>query len=352
VDLDASAYNDVNDPNYRWATPHYPFKVAGGMPVHDSGALIVGASTSGADWGTGYMDNTSFTYEVFPEGIPRNYSNHGARVDFRAWGEAVVTTGTIGGNNINGENVADEEYTYSYSGTSSASPMIAGAAAAIQGVRAAALNDWATGERLSPLRIRNLLRVTGTTFSMNNFSPAEFENVVSSPFLNADATLGPRPNILRAAQGIGRHPDEYCYLSVPVPRFALEDSDGDGLVLLDESDLHVTTGNPNKYFSFRPVMPNVPPSASYIAWSSDGSEPACLYPAASTCTSPASAQNNQHVYTYAQDSNDYAGFGVSVESDSSATLTLPITVKAKTTVVTSSCGVRTSDTVEITYALN
>lgn len=96
----------------------------GGRFNRDSGALMVGAGNGG-----GNNDRASF-------------SNYGTPVDVQGWGENVVTLGY-------GENAARQrvppwyigdvtrQYTPRFSGTSSASPIVAGAVLSIQGARRA-----------------------------------------------------------------------------------------------------------------------------------------------------------------------------------------------------------------------
>lgn len=85
-----------------------------------------------------------------------DFSCFGSRVDCYAWGDGVVTTGygDLGGD---GERSA---YTRTFAGTSSASPMVAGVAAAVQGIAGAP--DPA--DRLLPRELRRALAdpATGT----------------------------------------------------------------------------------------------------------------------------------------------------------------------------------------------
>jgi hypothetical protein len=81
--------------------------------LRDSGAIMVGASQS-----------TSRT--------PNGSSNSGSRIDVHAWGVNVATLG-YGDIRANGGDV-NQFYTSSFSGTSSASPIVAGAVLSIQGV--------------------------------------------------------------------------------------------------------------------------------------------------------------------------------------------------------------------------
>ncbi len=108
------------------------------LSVRDSGAILVGASLSSS-------------------GTPTCWTNFGSRVDMHGWGESVVTLG-YGTDLFNGgHNEEDRFYTSSFSGTSSASPIVVGAVASIQG------NRLVFG--LPPLSgpdMRSLLSSTGT----------------------------------------------------------------------------------------------------------------------------------------------------------------------------------------------
>jgi len=112
--------------------------------ARDSGAVVVGA---------GMPPSGNFG----PDRARLDFSNHGARVDCQGWGREVVTTG-YGDLFRDAANAGNEDfwYTSSFSGTSSASPMVAGVAACLQGAATA------KGGVLSPARIRQLLRTTGS----------------------------------------------------------------------------------------------------------------------------------------------------------------------------------------------
>ena len=102
----------------------------------DSGAIIVGAGRS------------SVTHDKL------SFSTFGSRVNVQGWGHNVFTTGyghfaVVGGDR-------DQSYTDLFSGTSSASPFIAGLAASLQGIHKAA-----TGEPMGPEELRQLIIDTG-----------------------------------------------------------------------------------------------------------------------------------------------------------------------------------------------
>ncbi len=126
--------------------------------VRNSGALMVGAGDSASH-------------------APLCFTNHGSRLDVQGWGENVTTAGYGSPASFRVNGIDDNQwYTTTFNGTSSATPVVAGAVAAIQGVQIENNNsvlDWA--------EIANLLKTTGTPQTGVN-------------------TIGPLPN-LRAAIG-------------------------------------------------------------------------------------------------------------------------------------------------------
>jgi Subtilase family len=107
----------------------------------DSGAILVGAGAPPS--GTQGPDRSRL-----------DFSNYGACLDAQGWGREVVSTGY---GDLQGGTSVDLWYTSRFSGTSSASPIVVGAVACIQGVL------LANGRpRLSPARARELLRAYGS----------------------------------------------------------------------------------------------------------------------------------------------------------------------------------------------
>lgn len=144
---------NLDDPIYSTGNGgHWPF-----LPQNDSGAIIVGA---GAWSGSGSPRSALW------------FTNHGATVDLQGWGEAVYTTGYGGLFSAFGVNLW---FTSSFSGTSSASPIVAGAAALLQSIVKAE-----TGGILTPAQVRQFLRDSGTP-------------------KNGSQEIGPLPNVLAAA---------------------------------------------------------------------------------------------------------------------------------------------------------
>ncbi|AEI65429.1 S8 family peptidase [Corallococcus macrosporus] len=122
ADLDASAYGGRFNRNTR-----------------DSEAIVVGGSTATTR-------------------SPMCWTNFGTRVDVHGWGERVYS---MGYGNVFGSYGEDQFYTSSFSGTSSASPIVVGAAASAQGVA------LANGRRLTSAQMRSLLRDNGTPQAAN-----------------------------------------------------------------------------------------------------------------------------------------------------------------------------------------
>ena len=134
--LDAAIFN----------TGHAPF-----LPENDSGAILVGA---GAAPGPSERSKLEF-------------SNWGSAVDLQGWGEGVVTTGYGDLDSADGTNAL---YTAVFNGTSSATPIVAGAIAALQGIIRARSGGVQT---IGPLEMRAIFQATGSlqTGSSQNIGP-------------------------------------------------------------------------------------------------------------------------------------------------------------------------------------
>ncbi len=133
--------------------------------IRDSRAVLVAASSSSSR-------------------SPTCWTNFGSRLDLHGWGENVVTMG-YGDLQAGAE---DQWYTASFSGTSSASPIVAGAVANVQGARRAIGLP-----ALTPLAMRSLLVQTGTGL-----------------LLSTKKQIGPLPNLRKALVSLN---------APPVPRF-------------------------------------------------------------------------------------------------------------------------------------
>ena len=119
--LDAPAYQGAFDRN-----------------VRDSGAILVGAGAPPG--GANHLQRMEF-------------SNYGTRIDAFGYGDGVVTTGY---GDLRSTPDGRGNYTRTFSGTSSATPIVAGAIAALQGILRA------QQRALTPLEVRDALHETGT----------------------------------------------------------------------------------------------------------------------------------------------------------------------------------------------
>lgn len=108
------------------------------VDFRDSGAIIVGAASSAAPH------------------TRMGFSSFGPRIDCFAWGENVNTT-------TSNSSASTTIYTTTFNGTSSASPIITGAALAVQGVASAG-----GGAPLSPGQLRAVLSDPATGTASNN----------------------------------------------------------------------------------------------------------------------------------------------------------------------------------------
>jgi subtilisin family serine protease len=122
----------------------------------DSGAIVVGAGVPPAN----HVDFDGFG-SALPGysslGVPRSrifFSNYGKIVNVQGWGWHVTTLGYGDAQGAASENVW---YTLRFSGTSSASPIVTGTVACLQG-RAKAKN----GAPMTPAKVRQILMATGT----------------------------------------------------------------------------------------------------------------------------------------------------------------------------------------------
>ena len=120
---DTRYYANLFDPDYR-----------------DSGAIIVGGGKPPS--------------EPDPR-APEWFTNYGRRVNVQGWGGGVVTTGY--GDLFDGGGDLHQNYTSTFAGTSSASPIVTGAAAALAGIYLAE-----TGTAMDPVHVRDVLVATGT----------------------------------------------------------------------------------------------------------------------------------------------------------------------------------------------
>lgn len=129
----------------------------------DSGAIMVGA---GAPALKGWSDRSRL-----------DFSNYGGRVDVQGWGRMVAS---LDYGDLQGCDATDRKYTNAFGGTSSASPIVAGAAILVQSI-------VKTDKRkpLSPLKMREILVDTGSPQTDGPHGPKTQH-------------IGPRPDLSRA----------------------------------------------------------------------------------------------------------------------------------------------------------
>jgi subtilisin family serine protease len=149
----------------------------------DSGAIVVGAGvppTNHVDFdgfGAGLSSYASL-------GVPRSrifFSNYGKIVNVQGWGWHVTT---LGYGDAQGGASENTWYTLRFSGTSSASPIVTGAVACLQG-RARAKN----GAPMTPKKVRDILMTTGT--------PQQ-----AGPGVPLSQRIGPQPNLVEAMKKV------------------------------------------------------------------------------------------------------------------------------------------------------
>jgi serine protease len=191
--------------------------------MRDSGAIIVGAGGP-------------------PAGLDRQrlpFSSYGSRVDLQGWGDQVMTTG-YGTFYRNPDDLTNPNfwYTNTFNGTSSASPIVAGAAVNLQGI---ALNQ--SGGPLTPFQIREILVETG------------------SPQLgNTAEHIGPRPDLREAIVEIIASDLAITKTGSPDPATV-----GDNLTYT----VTVTNNGPNTATSVT-VTDNLPAETTFVSCSSTG----------------------------------------------------------------------------------
>jgi serine protease len=165
---------DLDDPVYSTGNGgHWPF-----LPANDSGAIIVGAGAAPGAYGGSDTDRSRLGFSCF-----------GSRVNLQGWGEQVMTTGY--GYYYDAEGV-DYWYRRGFGGTSSATPIVTSAVAAVE-----SFHEATVGGVVTPAAMRTLLINTGSAQQSGTNPVTEH--------------IGPRPNALTAACSFdGVPPDITC----------------------------------------------------------------------------------------------------------------------------------------------
>jgi Subtilase family len=175
VEAGGNGAENYDDPLYNSRPTGFPVTWTNPFNLANpqSGAIIVGAGapppgTHGRNHGA---DRSRL-----------DFSNYGVRVDVQGWGREVTTAGY---GNLQGGSNEDLWYTDTFSGTSSASPIIVGAIANLQGALRAANKTL-----LTPATARDILRNTGS--SQQN-----------EPGRPATQRIGNRPDLKQALTSLG-----------------------------------------------------------------------------------------------------------------------------------------------------
>lgn len=170
VEAGGNGAQDLDDPLYEQRDPGFP--VTWTNPFRrsnrDSGAILVGAGAPPP--GT---HNRNF---YGPDRSRLDFSNYGSSVDVQGWGREVTTCGY---GDLQGGTDEDRWYTDQFSGTSSASPIIVGTLACLQGIRRAQ-----GAPLLTPAQARNILRQTGSPQQDGPNGPAS-QRIGNRPDLKA-----------------------------------------------------------------------------------------------------------------------------------------------------------------------
>jgi hypothetical protein len=149
----------------------------------DSGAIVVGAGVPPTNYFDAYAAPGFAPYTRI--GTPRSriwFSNYGEIVNVQGWGWHVTT---LGYGDAQGGKSEKTWYTLRFAGTSSASPMVAGAAACLQSYA-----KVKHGTVLTPNRLRDILIQTGTP------------QADDAPRAPLSQKIGPQPDLARGLQAI------------------------------------------------------------------------------------------------------------------------------------------------------
>jgi hypothetical protein len=192
--VEAAGNGGQNLDDALYNTPQTGFPTSWRNPFNpanpSSGAVVVGAGMPPA--GTHGRNAHPSWGDVYADRGRCFFSNYGGRVDAQGWGWEVTSTGY---GDLQGGPNRNEWYTDQFSGTSSASPIVVGTLACVQGVLRAHGRI-----PLSPARARELLRATGSpqqdapgfTFIPNMTGSGYLQNHPARP---RTQRIGNRPNL-------------------------------------------------------------------------------------------------------------------------------------------------------------
>jgi hypothetical protein len=172
VEAAGNGAQDLDDPLYDTRDPGFPINWTNPFrrANRDSGAILVGAGAP--------PPGTHGRNLYGPDRSRLDFSNHGSSVDAQGWGREVTTCGY---GDLQGGGDEDRWYTDEFAGTSSASPIIVGALACLQGILRARGSPL-----LTPTTARTLLRAHGSPQQAGPTSPVT-ERIGNRPDLKAMA---------------------------------------------------------------------------------------------------------------------------------------------------------------------
>jgi hypothetical protein len=227
VEAAGNGAENLDDPIYSTRPADFPANWTNpfNRANRDSGAILVGAGAPPP--GTHDGDHG-------PDRSRLDFSNWGALIDAQGWGREVTTTGY---GDLQGGGNEDEWYTDSFSGTSSASPIVVGALGCAQGVLRALGRI-----PLSPALARQLLRTTGSAQQ-------------DAPGRPTTQRIGNRPNLWQMISAI---------TPVPTPWVGVQLT---GTIAANQTQRWFTFNWPAHWHVVWTVVPTSPrPGAPQIEW--------------------------------------------------------------------------------------
>ena len=212
VEAGGNGSQDLDDPVYSRPLPDFPANWKNPFaPGHDSGAILVGAGNPPSGTHGRSVDTYGWN-DVYVDRARCGFSNFGSRIDCQGWGWEVTTLGfgdlQPGAGDATQATDHNRLYTDTFAGTSSASPIITGAVACVQGALRAANRPV-----MMPSAIRQLLRTTG--------SPQQ-----SAPNRPASERIGSRPDLRTILQRLTQAPSAAAPQAVTSPPAVVVDLAG------------------------------------------------------------------------------------------------------------------------------
>jgi len=147
IEAAGNGAENLSDPFYNRPAPGFPrdWKNPFDRKLADCGSIMIGAGAP--------PPGTNNVTIHGPDRSRLGFSNYGASLDAQGYGREVVTTGY---GDLQRSNDRNKLYTAKFSGTSSASPIVVGVVASLQGYAKK------KNIKISPAKWRELLRATGS----------------------------------------------------------------------------------------------------------------------------------------------------------------------------------------------